>query len=70
MHQTNQQPAPAHLSDITLPIPRPTKGCDVCGALMNQWRRASGTGVEYSPQRAEQYRAEILAHPHRKGAAK
>ncbi|RZD56332.1 hypothetical protein C0Q57_30815 [Streptomyces albidoflavus] len=61
--------SPVHLSDLTLPIPKPSKGCDVCGALMTQWRKAAGTGAGYDPTKAEECYREIANHPHRKGAA-
>ncbi|MFD3361560.1 hypothetical protein ACFWW5_00465 [Streptomyces albidoflavus] len=62
---------PVFLTEPLLDPPQPTADCDVCGALMTQWRAASTVGIpEYDPSRASDFAVEIRQHPHGKGRRK
>ncbi|MEY6567524.1 hypothetical protein AB8B12_21760 [Streptomyces sp. PGLac3x] len=59
---------PVFLTDPLFDPPEPAPDCDVCGALLEQWRRASVVGApEYDPSRASDFAVEIRRHPHGKG---
>jgi hypothetical protein len=46
-------------------VPEPQSGCDVCSALMEQWKTASKAGSpEYDPSFASDLAVEIRRHPH------
>lgn len=55
---------PVHLTEPAT-APTPHAGCDVCGALMKQWRQATEVdGPAYSPSHASDIAVEIGRHPH------
>ncbi|MFD7900142.1 hypothetical protein [Streptomyces sp. NPDC059743] len=63
-----QQPASVHLLEpaVTKP-PKPQPGCDVCAALVSQWRQATEQGSPaYDPSHAIDLAVEIKRHPHSK----
>jgi len=57
---------PVHLTDpLDAEPPEPARGCDVCGALMGQWRQATEAGgPAYDPSHATDLAVEIKRHPH------
>ncbi|MFI5620451.1 hypothetical protein [Streptomyces sp. NPDC051567] len=47
------------------PIPRPARGCDVCGALFAQWLRLRDPRSDaYDRAEAAAVEREIQLHPH------
>lgn len=56
------------LSDPRSDPPEPAPGCDVCGALIKQWRMASApASPAYDPSHAVDLAVEMGRHPHAKG---
>ena len=57
---------PVELSDpLTWKEPKPTPGCDVCGACARQRREALDPGSPaYDPSHATDLAVEIKRHPH------
>lgn len=56
---------PVQLSEPEFREPKPAPGCDVCGALLKQWRQATeidGQGRDLS--HATDLAVEIGRHPH------
>lgn len=53
------------LTDPFVREPRPTRGCDVCGALVRQWRQATEVGSPaFDRSHAVDLAVEISRHPH------
>lgn len=58
---------PVWLTDPLVGEPRATPGCDVCGALLKQWRQATEQGSPaYDPSHASDLRVEMSRHPHQR----
>ncbi len=56
---------PVTLTEWTEREPKPTPGCDVCGALLKQWRQATESGSPaYDLSHATDLAVEISRHPH------
>jgi hypothetical protein len=56
---------PVHLPDPEFSEPEPASGCDVCGALIKQWRQATEKGSPaHDPSHATDLAVEIGRHPH------
>lgn len=56
---------PVYLSEPATGEPHPAPGCDVCGALLKQWRQANEAGSPaYDPSHATDLAVEIGRHPH------
>ncbi|WP_405994591.1 hypothetical protein [Streptomyces sp. NBC_00986] len=57
---------PVQLTDpLEVEPPAPAPGCDVCGALLKQWRQATEKdGHAYDLSHATDLAVEIKRHPH------
>jgi hypothetical protein len=57
---------PVQLNDpLTARPPKPVPGCDVCEALLKQWKQATEVGgPAYDPSHAVDLAVEITRHPH------
>lgn len=57
---------PVELTDpLVLGEPKPSPGCDVCGALLKQWKQATEVGSPaYDLSHATDLAVEIRRHPH------
>lgn len=62
-------PVVASVDQLFRSPPVPVAGCDVCEALMKQWRELKNPrGPEFNPSRASDAAVEIRRHPTHGGA--
>lgn len=59
---------PVQLTDpLEVEPPKPARGCDVCGALLKQWRQATEVGSQaFDLSHATDLSVEIKRHPHQR----